>query len=92
MLHLNHLKFNLEAFVSSSSLHNCFIFCINFTSVEESDFDFQDEAKDEGKGKSLIAIEPPPKVQKVDLAALFTARQPSMPDTECVSLIGVSVL
>jgi len=46
----------------------------------------KDEAKEKG-GKSLIAIEPPPKIQKVDLAALFTARQPSMPDTECDTLI-----
>ena len=43
----------------------------------------QDETNEDGK--NLIAIQPPPKVQKVDLAALFTARQPSMPDTECVS-------
>ena len=28
---------------------------------------------------------PPPKVQKVDLAALFTARQLPMSDNECVS-------
>eukprot|EP00795_Rhopilema_esculentum_P009062 gene9062-16710_t len=45
----------------------------------------QDETKEDGK--SLIAMTPPPKTQKVDLAALFTARQPSMSDTECDTLI-----
>ena len=39
----------------------------------------------DAKGNEVVPNLPPPKVQKVDLAALFTARQLPMSDNECVS-------
>ena len=44
----------------------------------------------DAKGNELVPNLPPPKVQKVDLAALFTARQLPMSDNECVSVITIS--
>ena len=46
--------------------------------------------KADSKEASVVPNLPPPKVQKVDLAALFTARQLPMSDQECVSRLNPS--
>ena len=48
-------------------------------------FRHQEADNAEKKENEIIPNLPPPKVQKVDLAALFTARQLPMTDNECVS-------
>ena len=43
------------------------------------------EGAQSGDDKGVVGMEMPLKVQKVDLASLFTARQLPMSDGECVS-------
>lgn len=52
---------------------------------------FQESDANAGKSEdSVVPNLPPPKVQKVDLAALFTARQLPMSDQECVSVHAIT--
>ena len=67
-----------------------FIDHFNFIRIQYI-FCHQQDVDIDAKGNEIVPNLPPPKVQKVDLAALFTARQLPMSDNECVSILVSSI-